>query len=68
MALLDAHVDAIIEDPDATMPGVVAHLRSCSPCVEDFEGLLAAVGGVPDSRLGACRPRSAKSRLATWSG
>jgi hypothetical protein len=24
-------------------PGVVAHLRACGPCGEDFEGLLAAL-------------------------
>jgi hypothetical protein len=24
-------------------PGIVAHLRSCGPCGEDFEGLLAAI-------------------------
>jgi len=24
-------------------PGIVAHLRACGPCGEDFEGLLAAV-------------------------
>ena len=24
-------------------PGIVAHLRSCGPCGEDFEGLLAAL-------------------------
>jgi hypothetical protein len=26
-------------------PGIVAHLRSCGPCGEDFEGLLAAIRG-----------------------
>jgi len=25
-------------------PGIAAHLRSCGPCGEDFEGLLAAIG------------------------
>lgn len=24
-------------------PGIVAHLRACGPCGEDFEGLLAAL-------------------------
>lgn len=26
-------------------PGVAVHLRACGPCGEDFEGLLAAIGG-----------------------
>ena len=26
-------------------PGIAAHLRSCGPCGEDFEGLLASIGG-----------------------
>jgi hypothetical protein len=26
-------------------PGLVAHLRACGPCREDFDGLLAAIDG-----------------------
>ena len=26
-------------------PGIAAHLRSCGPCEEDFEGLLATIRG-----------------------
>ena len=29
-------------------PGLAAHLRACGPCVEDFEGLLAAIRGEAD--------------------
>lgn len=45
MELLDAYVEVVLAGGDAetTMPGVAAHLRSCTPCIEDFEGLLAAV-------------------------
>lgn len=45
MALLDEYVEAVAggRDPEATMPGVAAHLRSCQPCINDFDGLLAAV-------------------------
>lgn len=30
-------------DPELQAPGVTAHLRSCPPCGEDFQGLLAAI-------------------------
>ena len=26
-------------------PGIAAHLRSCGPCLGDFEGLLATIRG-----------------------
>ncbi len=29
------------QDPEHTMPGITAHLRSCGPCEQDFAGLLA---------------------------
>jgi hypothetical protein len=29
-------------------PGIAAHLQACGPCGEDFEGLLAAIGGGAD--------------------
>ena len=47
MALLDVYVDSVVagQDPETTMPGITAHLRSCLPCRMDFEGLLAAVTG-----------------------
>jgi hypothetical protein len=45
MELLDVYVDTIAagRDPEVTMPGITAHLRSCLPCRTDFEALLAAV-------------------------
>ncbi len=30
-------------DPEVTMPGITAHLRSCPPCADDYEGLLNAL-------------------------
>ena len=31
------------EDPERVYPGVTAHLASCGPCENDFQGLLAAL-------------------------
>jgi hypothetical protein len=46
MELLHVYADLILagEDPEARLPGIAAHLRDCHPCVEDLQGLLAAVG------------------------
>ena len=43
--LLDAYVELVVvgEDPEVRYPGIAVHLRSCLPCAEDFDGLLAAV-------------------------
>lgn len=43
--LLHAYVELVAarEDPERRYPGIAAHLRSCAPCYEDFQGLLAAV-------------------------
>jgi hypothetical protein len=44
--VIDAYVELTLTDARAgelRFPGVVAHLRACHPCAEDFEGLLAAV-------------------------
>jgi hypothetical protein len=43
LALLDVYVDLLLdgEDPEGRYPGIVAHLRDCAPCAEDFAGLLA---------------------------
>ncbi len=27
-------------DPEASLPGITAHLVSCGPCEQDFQGLL----------------------------
>jgi len=31
------------EDPEELFPGVTAHLASCGPCEQDFQGLLTAM-------------------------
>ena len=47
MEVLDIYVDVVIADgaeaAERRFPGAAAHLRSCGPCGEDFDGLLAAV-------------------------
>jgi hypothetical protein len=44
MAALHVYVELVLcgADPDKQLPGIAAHLRSCGPCNEDFEGLLTA--------------------------
>ena len=46
MELLHVYAEVAAADPSAAerrYPAVAAHLRSCGPCAEDLEGLLAAV-------------------------
>lgn len=45
MDVLHTYVDLVCAglSPEQRFPEVVAHLRACGPCGEDFEGLLAAV-------------------------
>jgi hypothetical protein len=45
--LLDRYVERQLAHGDAAsyFPGIAAHLSSCTPCLQDFEGLLAAIGG-----------------------
>ncbi len=45
MRLLHVYVDLVVngEDPELTHPGIAAHLRTCQPCIDDFDGLLQAV-------------------------
>jgi hypothetical protein len=47
MAVLHIYVDLVAggEDAAGRYPGVAAHLLSCGPCGEDFDGLLQAVTG-----------------------
>ncbi len=48
MDLLHVYVELVTRHPETARrryPGIVAHLRACGPCSEDFEGLLAAVSG-----------------------
>jgi hypothetical protein len=44
--LLDLYVDERLAggNPEDRFPGVTAHLRICDPCLDDYEGLLAAAG------------------------
>lgn len=44
-ALLDAYLELVVAgaDPELRYPGITAHLRSCLPCAQDFDGLLLAV-------------------------
>jgi hypothetical protein len=50
MEYLDAYVELVLagEDPEQRYPGITAHLRTCSPCAEDFDGLLALLRDCAD--------------------
>ncbi|MGB6771143.1 MAG: hypothetical protein WBF51_03975 [Candidatus Dormiibacterota bacterium] len=45
--LLDRYVERQLAygDAAARYPEIAAHLAACNPCVQDFEGLLAAISG-----------------------
>jgi hypothetical protein len=45
--LLDRYVERQLAHGDAARryPEIAAHLSGCNPCVQDFDGLLAAIGG-----------------------
>jgi hypothetical protein len=45
IAMLHVYADLVAAGTPAQerYPGIAAHLRSCGPCGEDFEGLLAIV-------------------------
>jgi hypothetical protein len=47
MEMLHVYAELVAAGASAEQryPGIAAHLRSCGPCGEDFEGLLAAIGG-----------------------
>ena len=44
MAALHVYVELALagDDPEQELPGMAAHLRSCGPRNDDFQGLLAA--------------------------
>jgi hypothetical protein len=50
--LLDAYAELILagEDPEVRYPGVASHLRSCMPCADDLDGLLAIVRTADEER------------------
>ncbi|HEX3791710.1 MAG TPA: hypothetical protein VHW44_27870 [Pseudonocardiaceae bacterium] len=47
MELLHVYAELVAADGAAERryPQVAAHLRTCGPCAEDIEGLLAAIRG-----------------------
>lgn len=46
--VLDAYVEALLrgEDLEARYPAVVTHLRNCTDCREDADGLLATIRAI----------------------
>jgi hypothetical protein len=52
--LMHVYAEAILagDAPELRYRDIAAHLHDCPPCVEELEGLLAAVGG---PRAGASR-------------
>jgi hypothetical protein len=44
--LVDLYVEERLagRSPEERFPGVAAHLRICDPCLDDYEGVLAAAG------------------------
>ena len=42
---LHVYVDLVLagQDPELTYPGIAVHLRTCGACLDDYEGLLAAI-------------------------
>jgi hypothetical protein len=49
MEMLHVYAEMVASGAQAEQryPGIAAHLRACSPCGQDFEGLLAAVNDQP---------------------
>ena len=52
LRILHVYVELILDDESGTeaarrYPGVAAHLPSCGPCAEDYQGLLLAAGEFP---------------------
>jgi hypothetical protein len=49
LAALHLYVELVLAggDPERELPGIAAHLHSCGPCSDDFEGLLAAARSLP---------------------
>jgi len=47
MEMLHVYAELVAsgEAADERYPGIAVHLHACGPCGEDFEGLLAAIGG-----------------------
>jgi len=52
LRILHVYVDAVLDDESGSAAarrysGVAAHVLSCGPCAEDFEGLLLAARADP---------------------
>ncbi len=43
MEVLHIYAELPVHERAQRYPGVVAHLRACGPCADDFDGLLAAI-------------------------
>lgn len=43
--LIHVYAELVVSggDPEVDHPGITAHLASCGPCADDFQGLLAAL-------------------------
>jgi hypothetical protein len=48
--MLDRYVERQLAHGDAATayPEIAAHLSACNPCIQDYEGLLAAVSELTD--------------------
>jgi hypothetical protein len=51
--ILHVYVELVLDDASGTeaarrYPGVAAHLLSCGPCAEDYQGLLLAAQATPE--------------------
>jgi hypothetical protein len=47
MEILHIYVELVAADAAAEerYPGIATHLKACGPCSDDFDGLVAAIGG-----------------------
>ena len=58
MEMLDVYAELMIADPveaERRYPEMAAHIRTCGPCAEDLEGLLAAIRGLDSLWAGDSR-------------
>jgi hypothetical protein len=67
MEMLSIYVELVAIDAPAEQryPGIAAHFRSCGPCGEDFEGLLAASRDALTAT--PCCPRRWPDHNHSWS-
>lgn len=52
MAVLHVYAELPPEERAKRYPGVLVHLHACTPCGEDFDGLLAAIAAETDTQEG----------------